>query len=372
MYNKSIIALAVTACLSLAGCSTTEFSDKEDVNTNISPVVATQTHQGPVDITLKQAMAHPDWLGRQPERAFWGLDSNTVNYLRKQEGNELRDTFSKQLGSKGNGELVALNKLHTLGAKQLSYSQDNNLVAYTYKGNIFVKDLSSQVLKQITRDSSNATQLTFLTSGELAYRVNNNFYKVDPATGMTVQLAALKTANKPEGVKEPSSYIAKEQHKLIEYVALTHKNKRDREAFNKELNAENPSLMSDTYYLGKGNRIVNATLSPSGDKLVVVVTESKPWRDEGDIMPNYIGQNGDIVAEKVRRRVADSKPTSSEVVFIDLVDNSQETITYDTLPGFDEDVLADVKAENYKAQGKTYKSEKAPRLINLMMDLYLK
>ncbi|WP_352311736.1 hypothetical protein, partial [Psychrobacter sp. W2-37-MNA-CIBAN-0211] len=36
--------------------------------------------------------------------------------------------------------------------------------------------------------------------------------------------------------------------------------------------------------------------------------------------------------------------------------------------GFDEDVLASVKAENAQAKGKTYNSEKAPRLVQLMQD----
>ncbi|MEC8208478.1 MAG: S9 family peptidase, partial [Pseudomonadota bacterium] len=313
-------------------------------------------------------MAHPDWLGRQPERAFWSFDSKSVNYARKQAGNELRDTYTRMLGKQGNGDLVSLDKLHTLGAKQLTFSQDNKWVAYTFKGNIFAVEQATGKLKQLTLSDDNASQLLFLTSGELAYRVNNNFYKINVETGLRSQIAALTVADKPEGVKEPTSYIAKEQHKLIDYVALTHKNKQDKHAYNESLKTQNESVMNDTYYLGKGNRIVNAVVSPAGDKLITVVTKSSPWRDDGDIMPNYIGQNGEIVAEKVRRRVADTKPSGSELVMIDLTENTQTSLPFDTLPGFDEDVLASVKAENAKAQGKTYKSEKAPRHINLMMD----
>lgn len=367
MYNKSIIALAVTACISLAGCKTTEQSTIAGAN-EFSPVVETTTHQGPETITLKQAMAHPDWLGRQPERAFWSFDSKSVNYARKQAGNELRDTYTRMLGKQGNGDLVSLDKLHTLGAKQLTFSQDNKWVAYTFKGNIFAVEQATGKLKQLTLSDDNASQLLFLTSGELAYRVNNNFYKINVETGLRSQIAALKVADKPEGVKEPTSYIAKEQHKLIDYVALTHKNKQDKHAYNESLKTQNESVMNDTYYLGKGNRIVSAVVSPAGDKLITVVTKSSPWRDDGDIMPNYIGQNGEIVAEKVRRRVADTKPSGSELVMIDLTENTQTSLPFDTLPGFDEDALASVKAENAKAQGKTYKSEKAPRHINLMMD----
>lgn len=367
MYNKSLIALAVTACISLTGCKTTD-STQQVTAQSFPTVVETTTHQGPETITLKQAMAHPDWLGRQPERAYWSLDSSAVHYSRKQAGNELRDTFTKSLSGEGYGQLVSLDKLHTLGAKQLTFSQDNKWVAYTFKGNIFALEQSSGQLKQLTLTDDSASQLQFLTSGELSYRVKDSFYKVNVESGMRQQIVALKAADKSQGVAEPTSYIAKEQHKLIDFVALTHKNTKDKENYNQRLTEQNNSIMNDTYYLGKGNRIVSAVLSPAGDKLITVITESKPWRDDGDIMPNYIGQNGEIVAEKVRRRVADTKPSGSELILIDLTENTQTTLPFDTLPGFDEDVLADVKAENAQAEGKTYKSENAPRHINLMMD----
>jgi dipeptidyl aminopeptidase/acylaminoacyl peptidase len=55
-------------------------------------------------------------------------------------------------------------------------------------------------------------------------------------------------------------------------------------------------------------------------------------------------------------------------VLLDLVDHSKKDITIEGLTGFDEDVLASVKAENAQAKGKTYNSEKAPRLVQLMQD----
>ena len=45
------------------------------------------------DLTLEQIMADPDWLGNQPEGAFWGPDNRTVYFQQKQQGSELRDLF---------------------------------------------------------------------------------------------------------------------------------------------------------------------------------------------------------------------------------------------------------------------------------------
>ncbi len=149
---------------------------------------------------------------------------------------------------------------------------------------------------------------------------------------------------------------------------LRTKIKKNREAREEQIKEQNDSIANSQFYLGKGKRLADVQLSPNGQALVAVTTESRPWRDEGDIMPNYIADDARVKAEKVRRRVADEKPISSDIIYIDLKSGEQTTLAYDTLPGFDEDVLAAVKKENYARDGKTYKSEKAPRAINLMMD----
>ena len=44
-------------------------------------------------ITLEQAMAHPDWLGRQPQQPYWSDDSESVYYRRKRINVEQTDLF---------------------------------------------------------------------------------------------------------------------------------------------------------------------------------------------------------------------------------------------------------------------------------------
>ncbi|MGO2011253.1 MAG: prolyl oligopeptidase family serine peptidase [Pseudoalteromonas sp.] len=365
--NKTLVALSVAASFMLAGCQTTASTTKEQPTANVASVVTTPADTGSAEITLEQAMAHPDWLGRQAEKAFWAADSATIIYARKQQGNELYDLFSQAIDSK-QAEQVELNKLHTLGAKKSVYSRDKKQQAYEFEGNIFVKNSQTGVIKQITQDSTKQSKPQFLNDGSLAFREGNTFYKVDLATGQQIELVKLHLSNAPKGIQEPSTYIAKEQHKLIDYIALTHKNNKDKQARKEQINEKNSSIANAQFYLGEGNKIADVQLSPNGKALVVVVTEKRLWRDDTDIMPNYIKADAGVKAEKARRRVADEKPITSEVIYIDLENQSKKTLSFDTLPGYDEDVLAAVKKENYKREGKTYKSEEAPRAINLIMD----
>ncbi|MCG9771529.1 prolyl oligopeptidase family serine peptidase [Pseudoalteromonas piscicida] len=367
MLKLSLISMAVASGLFLSGCQTTEVSPKPqqvEANSPVPQVVATPVDFGGEQITLKQAMAHPDWLGRQSEGAYWGADSKTVFYKRKQAGSELRDLF--KVSSAQTSEAVSLSDLHAVGAANAIYNKGRTLQSYEFKGNIFVKNLKSGALTQVTHSSNYEYAPQFLSDNRLAYRSGNALFAFDIATGLTKELVKLHLADKPEGVKEPNGYIAEQQHKLIQFVALTHKNSKDREARNQEIEANNASIQDNQFYLGKGKTLISVSLAPTGDKLIAVITDDKPSRSDSDIMPNYVSQNGDIDPVKARRRVADTKPMSSDVIFIDLAKSEQVTLSYDTLPGFDEDVLAEVKRENAKAKGESYKSEKAPRDINLI------
>ncbi|MCF6433914.1 prolyl oligopeptidase family serine peptidase [Pseudoalteromonas sp. MMG022] len=369
MIKQSILSIAVASSLLLTGCQTTHQAAKSsETKQNFQPVVATPVDFGGENITLEQAMAHPDWLGRQPESAFWAADSKTVIFERKQQGNELRDTFSVTVDtiSGFTPNQVQLSQLHTIGADDAIYSKDGKYQAYTFEGNIFLKTIASGAITQLTHSSERESSLQFLLTGELSYRIDNTFYKIDLATGRSVELVKLHLSDEPAGLKEPSSYIAKEQHKLIEFVALQHKNKVDKQTRAEQLKAQNSTLANNHIYLGKAKQIFDVSLSPKGDKLIAVIGDKRTWRDEGDIMPNYVSQDGHIESVPARRKIADAKSHSSEVVFIDLSKQAQTTLAYDTLPGFDEDVLAAVKKENAARDGKKYESKKQPRDINLL------
>ncbi|MBQ4863603.1 S9 family peptidase [Pseudoalteromonas sp. MMG013] len=367
MIKQSIISAAIASSLFLTGCQTTSHSSNK-VQPQITPaaVVTTPVDFGGEKITLEQAMAHPDWLGRSPQSAFWAADSNTVVFKQKQEGTDLKDTFI--VANNSAPVPVTLAELHSIGADNAIYSDNAKHQAYTFKGNIFVKVISSGEIKQLTFSSESASQLKFLLTGDIAYRVGNTFYTVNINTGQSKELVKLHLDDAPKGTLEPTGYIAQEQHNLIQYVALKHKNSKDKEQRLEQLKQQNTTIANSHFYLGKDKYLVSASLSPAGDKLIVVTANNADWRAATDIMPNYVSQNGDIDPVKARRRVAQAQATSSDVLLLDLARNNQVTLSYNSLPGFDEDVLAAVKAENAKALGETYKAVKAPRAINLISD----
>jgi dipeptidyl aminopeptidase/acylaminoacyl peptidase len=320
---------------------------------------------GDIVITLEKIMSDPDWMGRSPQSWYWGDDNQTIFYKQKRADSVLNDLF-RQSTTGDQAEKVKLAQMHIVSDIYAQRNQANTHEVYTFEGNVFVKELANLSVQQLTYTSAYEYSAMFLNNGNVAYRVGNKFFEHDLSRNKVIELAHLQLKKDPEEIKNEQSYIASEQHELIAYVALQKRNNELRKNQQEKLKSQNSTLTKSDFYLGEDKRINHASLSPNGDKLIVSISSSKSSQADSDIMPNYIADDGHIKAKKVRQRVADNRQYNDELFLLDLKSGQIFPLAYDVLPGADEDVLASVKAENYKREGKVYESEKSKRKIHVM------
>ncbi|MBA6357738.1 MULTISPECIES: prolyl oligopeptidase family serine peptidase [unclassified Colwellia] len=316
-------------------------------------------------ITLEQIMSDPDWMGRSPQSWYWGDDNQTIFYKQKRAGSPLSDLYRQATLDK-EAEKVKLAQMHVVSDRNAQRNKANTHEVYTFEGNVFVKELASLDVQQLTYTSAYEYSTMFLNNGNVAYRVGNKFFEHDLSSNKIIELANLQLKKDPKDSEESQSYIASEQHDLIAYVALKKRNSELRKNQQEKLKAQNATLTKSDFYLGDNKRINHASLSPNGDKLIVSISSGESSQADSDIMPNYIADDGHIKAEKVRQRVADNRQYNDELFLLDLKSGQQFPLSYDVLPGADEDVLASVKTENYQREGKVYQSQKSPRNIHVM------
>lgn len=321
-------------------------------------------------LTLEQIMADPDWMGRQPSSAYWADNGLSVYYQQKQLASPLSDLWEKPIDEKGNGTKVELNQLHLHAYKDRILNQNKDTAAWIFEGNIFVKNLSDNKLKQLTKDNRQPTNLVFLNDGRLSFQSGNAIYSIHPEQGLYELLMTWQFTDKPTAVDEPEDYIAQQQQQLIEVVALKRQQKQLRFDKEQQLAQQNNTLAPADLYFSEGNETVEVSISPNGKWLVLVEQEESSWREDGDIMPNYINEDGRIATDNVRRRVADAKPVQHKIWLVNLEDSSKRKLSYNSLPGYNEDVLESVKRENAIAKGKDYSANRLPRDISLMQDWY--
>lgn len=324
-----LIALAIS--LSLSACATTHVSKTSPVDSVTPPwVVETKSNQADTSqnleniITLEQTMADPDWFGRAPQSWYWGDDNQTVFYYQKRVGNPITDLFKINLNKAGEGEKVNLAELHMVDDTNAVKNNEGTLEAYTFNGNVFIKNLLSKHVVQLTNTSANETAVMFLNNGNIAYQIENVFYAHNMQTNQIIELANLQMKDQPKNIEDPESYLAKEQHELIDYVSLQHRNAKLKEQHKQELQQQNSTITDTLFYFGKDMEVSYASLSPSGDKLFVSIAEAKSSRDDSDIMPNYISSDGHINAQKARSRVANNRQYKEMLYMIDLVQGEKK------------------------------------------------
>ncbi len=314
-------------------------------------------------------MADPAWLGRQPENAGWSVDGSAVVYERERENSELHDVFYRGSAGTAEPQQVAMADLHKYRFDERVVSNDGRYIAFRYQDSVFVVFPDREIV-QLTRGGASLENLRFMTDNRLMAQSGNRIVAIDLTTGRREQLLSWAFAEEPEAVAEPKDFIASEQITLIEYIA---KRRRDRQARADEqdaLAAANAAVAPDTFYFSEDHRLVSASVSPNGQAAIIVTTEDTPWRDDTDVMPHYIQEDGRIATKNVRRRVADAKPQSDTIWLVDLSSQTKTELSYVQLPGYNEDVLAEVKAENARARGETYQVNRLPRAIGLLESWY--
>ncbi|MEP6908188.1 MAG: S9 family peptidase, partial [Pseudoxanthomonas sp.] len=127
-------------------------------------------------LTIEQVMADPDWSGPSVESAWWSWDSKQVQYELKRQGSPLRDTFQQATGG-GAAQRVGDTERNRLDGSRPVYDAQRQRMLFVRNGDVFLRDLRSGALNQLTRSNDEASQPRFATDGGVIWRVGNQWYR---------------------------------------------------------------------------------------------------------------------------------------------------------------------------------------------------
>ena len=388
MQKFSSLVLATSITLLLGGCANTDSNTQSNAKTSSAQSdtlssrapksirnepIASYTpdiEQGPVqysengEITLKQIMADPQWLGRAPTNMGWSIDGSHIVYEREQPNSKLKDVYIASLNAADKSVKAPLSQLH-----QYKYDErverEDGVIAYRFKDSVYVQFTNNEVV-QLTRGGSFLSSLSFMTDGRLMALSGNSAIAIDLTNGSREELVSWSFSDEPEAVAAPKDYIAEQQQSLIQYIAKKRKNREAKANAQNTLAANNTSIAPDAFYFDKTHKLVGVSVSPKGNFAIVATTPDTPSRDDSDIMPHYIQEDSRIASKPVRRKVADAEPINHQLWLLDLASGEKSLLNYFSLPGYNDDVLAEVKAENAEAKGERYDVNRLPRPITLL------
>ena len=287
-------------------------------------------------VTLAEAMADPDWIGAPVEQAWWRWDGKAALYTLKRPGATVRDTW--QVGLDGAAPAKVDDAARAgLDADGAVLDARGERSAFVRNGDVFVRDVRSGALAQLTRGSDAAARLQWGSDGALVWRTGDRWWRWDGrAVGQAATLLAADAPGKPPAADD----LRDRQLRLIDTLrndrALRDAARAQADAWRKA----DPTRAPAPVYLGKDVALADSALSPDGRWLLVVTSEQGADAGRTGKMPMYVTESGYEEFEDVRTRVGRNAPVPQRLWLAEVATGKLRELAFDALPGIQEDPLA--------------------------------
>ena len=303
----------------------------------VSPAALAQPAQ---PLTMERIMADPDWIGAPVEGAWWRWDGQAAYYTRKREGSSVRDTWTQPLAG-GASARVEDSARADLDAQNPIIDATGTRMAFLRNGDLFVRDLRTGTLTQVTRTEAMEAQPQWSTTGGLVWRAGNDWFGWDAQRG-TTQLASLKAEDDP--AKPPKDDDLRDrQLRMIETLRVERDRRDGLRTQNEAWRRGDATRTPGPVFLGKDVTIAGSALSPAGDRMIVVTSAKNGDEGREGKMPRYVTESGYEEFEDVRTRVGRNEPLPHTLWLVDVASGQARELKTDTLPGIGTDPLADLR-----------------------------
>jgi dipeptidyl aminopeptidase/acylaminoacyl peptidase len=305
-------------------------------------------------VTLEQIMRDPDWIGNTPQNPYWADDGSGLFYTLKREGSRISDLYHVSLD--GTSAKVDTEDLADAGAAGGDWSADRTRRVFTRAGDLFVRDLTTGTLRQLTRTAAAESAPFFLKDGfRVAFQRDGKMFIRDLALGLESQPFDVRAQDDPDKKKD-EKYIEAQQERLFQIIQKREQRKKETREHTNKLRTEDSSRVPPTWYVGKKHSVTGRFLSPGGDQMVLRFAPKKPKKAKKDNMAQWVTDTGYVINKEVRALVGTTPAPDNAIILLDARTHEKHEIKLDALPMIEDDPLADLK-EAAKARKKAQKEE---------------
>jgi len=292
----------------------------------------------PAELTLEQIMADPDWIGNPPERPYWGNDGRAVYFERKRQGSPLRDLYRLRLDER-EPRLVPDAERGAAGAPGGAISRDRKWKVYTHEGDLFLANLVTGAVRQLTRTADVKTDPKFMAGGGgVSFRVKEAVFVYDLHSGLISQPADLRLTKDP-AEQEPADFLRREQLRLFSTLREDREHKLAERLRAEAVQRADPTRPPLPWYLGDKIKIDDLSLSPSGDWLLLVTHPKDATEGKKTVMPRFVTDSGYVDPEEKRPLVGTGSGAGQSLILLDLRRHLRHDLDLSVLPGIKDDPL---------------------------------
>ncbi|MDQ3495437.1 MAG: prolyl oligopeptidase family serine peptidase [Pseudomonadota bacterium] len=302
--------------------------------------LSTAAAQPATALTLHQIMADPDWIGPPVEQAWWSWDGSRAYYTLKREGSTVRDTYVQAIDG-GTAIRIDGAARADIDAMNPIFDAARTRMAFVRNGDVFVRDLRSGALSQLTRTEDVESQLQWSRDGALSWRSGQEWFRWR-AGDAVAQAAVLKAEDDP--AKPPKAdELRDRQMRYFETLRRERERRETAREQNEAWRRADPTRPPAPVHLGKDVEIAASALSPDGRWLLVATTAKGTDAGQKAKMPRPITESGYAEVEDVRTLVGRNDPLPQTLWLVSMTDGKPVALKYDGLPGIAQDPLADLR-----------------------------
>ena len=304
------------------------------------PVLAAGETGTTSGVALEQIMASRDWIGNMPEAGYWSDDSKSVYYSVKRDASPLHDLYSVDAAG-GTAHKLTDSELPDASSPDGAYNLARTFKVFVRDDNLFVRNLTTGSLRQLTRYNGKKESPSFMADGtHIQWHEDTDIYTYDLNSGITSLSADLQLMDDPSKPQPPKDYLQAEQTRLFQALSDKQADKQAQVEQQAARHGADPTHVSAPWFLGDKIKIAQSALSPNG-RWLVLVTQDKDYTDGGPgIMPNYITASGYVETSKEHTYVGLNPPPAQQVKLLDLQDHTSFDLDLSQLPGIKDDPLA--------------------------------
>jgi dipeptidyl aminopeptidase/acylaminoacyl peptidase len=312
----------------------------------------------PAALSLEKIMADPDWMGPPVRDAYWSADGRAAYYSLKRIGSPIVDLHRVDAAT-GKDQVVDAAAMASADGPSV-YDRAGKHAAFIRNHDIFVRDLSSGRLTQLTRTPQAKSHLHFSLDGRLlSFRDDNDWFVHDFGSGVTTPAAIVKAEKDPDAAPAADD-LREMQLRTFSTLKKMHDDKETLRNHNEALQKGDPTRGVPPFYLGDEVVIRGKELSPDARWLLVVTEPKSHLKGREGQLTRYVTESGYEEFEKERVRVGRNPPAPQSLMLLNLTDHTMHALALEKLPGIEDDPLKAVREENAKAHTPANPAANAP------------
>jgi hypothetical protein len=293
---------------------------------------------------IEQIMADPDWIGAPVRDAYWSGDGRSAYYWLKRSGSPIVDLHRVDIGGRRDQVVDAPDMAGADGPTV--YDVEGRRAAFVRNGDLFLRELGSGRLTQITRTPQVESSPQFSADGQLlSFRVGRDWWVYDVRGGVSAPAAVLMLEKDPDAAPKPDD-LHDMQMRTYATLRRLHEEKEQLRRHADDLQKSDSTRSALPFYLGDEVSVVDTSLSPDAHWLLVVTEPKSAEAGFEGKFTRYVTESGYEEFGKERVRVGRNAPAPQSLLLLDLTAHTAHALPLDPLPGIEDDPLSAVRAEN--------------------------